>query len=146
LNPPAPDPKQVRVPLESKKYEFVADGTMPVLDIEIKSGKITQDKLAEGDRLTLELYHPLSGEIFEAKFKRGRIEVDKDGSVTYFTRDAASVNFSLFLKRNLSISLNESGQVVIKSPSKILSVVQSEKPKKKSVGSVSSDFVTLQLE
>ena len=121
---------------------------MPVLDIEIKSGKIAQPSQVDTeDRLTLELYHPMSGEIFEAKFRKGRIEVDKDGSVTYFTREAASMNFSLFLKRNLSISMNEAGQVIIKSPSKILSVTQPEKAKKKkSDGNVTSDYVTLQLE
>jgi hypothetical protein len=121
---------------------------MPVLDIEIKSGKMEQTKPGEGeDHLTVELYHPMSGEIFEAKFKKGRIEVDKDGTVTYFTREATAVNFSLFLKRNLSVSLSESGQVVIKSPSKILSVSQLEKPQKtKKSANVTSDSVTLQLE
>jgi len=117
---------------------------MPVLDIEIKSGKLA---LADKDeRLTLELYHPMSGEVFEAKFKRGRIEVDKDGSITYFTRDSPSVNFSIFLKRNLSVSMTDSGQVVIRSPSKILSVVQKKNSRKGTGENVTSDMVTLQLE
>jgi hypothetical protein len=145
LSQPSPEGKEIRVHLDSKKYQFVADGTMPVLDIEIKSGKIAKADDKE-ERLTLELYHPMSGEIFEAKFGKGRIEVDKDGSITYFTRDSSSVNFSMFLKRNLSISMSDSGQVVIKSPSKILSVTQ-EKNSKKNLGSnTTSDSVTLQLE
>ncbi len=122
---------------------------MPILDIEIKSGKIAQANAVERqDRLILELYHPMSGEIFEAKFGKGRIEVDKDGSVTYFSREATSVNFSLFLRRHLSIIMNESGQVIIKSPAKILSVSRPEKTKnkKKNERNVTSDYVTLQLE
>jgi len=94
----------------------------------------------------LEVYHPMSGEIFEARFKKGRIEVDRDGTVTYFTRGATSANFSVFLSRNLSISMNDSGQVVIRSPSKMLSVKRDTNSKKKSSANVTSDTVTIQLE
>jgi hypothetical protein len=147
LSQPAPAPKESRIPLDSKKYEFVAYGTMPVLDVEIKSGKIKpKSDVEKVERLTVELYHPMSGEIFEAKFSKGRIEVDKDGSVTYFTRDASSVNFSMFLKRNLSISMTESGEVVIKSASRILSITQRKNEKKRMGANVTSDSITLQLE
>src|SRR5271166_4964299 len=79
-----PENNDGRQSLASKKYQFVADGTMPVLDIEIKSGKIAaMDE--EKQHLTIEIYHPMSGEVFEAKYNKGRLEVDKDGSVTYFT-------------------------------------------------------------
>jgi len=135
-----------RQPLESKKYQFVADGTMPILDIDITPGKTASGEGFNSESLTLELYHPMSGEIFEARFKKGRIEVDKDGTVTYFTLGATSVNFSLFLARNLSISMNDSGQVVIRSPSKMISVKRDTNSKKKSSANVTSDSVTIQLE
>ncbi len=54
--------------LESRKYEFVVNGTMPVLEFELAGGKEKED-------LHLELYNPLSNEIFEAKFGRGRISL-----------------------------------------------------------------------
>jgi len=107
--------------LESKKYNFVADGTMPILNFEIKAGKVQASKLEE-ERLTLEIYHPMSGEVFEAKFKNGRIEVDRDGSVTYFTTSLDHARFSIFLERNVTISIDRSGQVEVRSPSKIQSI------------------------
>jgi hypothetical protein len=143
MNEVAPE-KNNRQYLESKKYEFVADGTMPVLDFDIKSGKADQSGL-ENQRLTIEIYHPLSGEVFEAKYGKGRIEVDKDGSVTYFTTSLDHTSFSVFLKRNVSVSINSSGEIVIKSPSRILSVKKNLQSRKKS-SVVTSDSVTLQLE
>ncbi|MDA4111521.1 MAG: hypothetical protein OK439_03220 [Thaumarchaeota archaeon] len=135
-----------QIQLESKKYRFVADGTMPVLDIEIKPGKTDASDQVGSEKLTLELYHPMSGEIFEARFKKGRLEVDRDGSVTYFTRGEHKVNFSIFLSRNLSISLSDSGIVEIRSPSKILSVKKDISRRKRSKVNVTSDSVTIQLE
>jgi hypothetical protein len=127
--------------LESKKYHFTADGTMPVLDFAIKSGKVGEDE----EHLILEIYHPMSGEIFEAKFQKGRIEVDRDGSITYFTTTQDHARFSIFLQRNLAITVDRSGAVEIKSPSKILSV-HKEKRKKADPANVDSGKVVLQLE
>jgi hypothetical protein len=131
--------------LESKKYHFVADGTMPVLEIEIKGGKALAPGSPEEERLILEIYHPMSGEVFEAKFKKGRIEVDKDGSVTYFTTSQSHARFSIFLERNVSISLDKSGEVEIKSPSRILSL-QKSTGSGSDPGVVGSDSVILKLE
>jgi hypothetical protein len=131
--------------LESKKYHFIADGTMPVLNFEIKSGNAATVKQEE--RLTLEIYHPMSGEVFEAKFGKGRIEVDRDGSVTYFTSGLDSASFSIFLERNISISINRSGEVKIRTPSKIVSVQRVELEGRDSDPSVvGSDSVILRLE
>ena len=107
--------KNPRQKLESKKYEFLVNGTMPVLDFDNTTGA-TDDNDKDEQKLTLELYNPLAGEVFEAKFNTGRVEVDKDGSITYFTTKADQVNFSLFLGRNITISMNKSGEVLIKTP------------------------------
>ncbi len=114
---------------------------MPVLDFAIKSGKVGEAE----EHLTLEIYHPMSGEVFEAKFRRGRIEVDRDGSVTYFTTSQDRARFSIFLERNLAITVDKSGAVEIRSPSKILSV-RKEKRKKADPANVDSDKIVLQLE
>ena len=139
-------PVNSRYPLESKRYQFVADGTMPVLDFDIQSGTTSKPELPIKEKLTLEIYHPMSGEIFEAKFTKGRIEVDRDGSVTYFTTSQNHANISIFLERNISISIDKSGEVMIRSPSKILKVEKSPKGKGSSTGSVQSEVVTLRLE
>jgi hypothetical protein len=145
MNELDPHEKDTRQYLESRKYQFVADGTMPVLNFEIKSGKI--NSTGEDDQqLTIEIYHPMSGEVFEARYNKGRIEADKDGSVTYFTTKSDRASFSIFLKRNLSVSIDSSGKIVIKSPSRILSVEKNLQSKKKSSAIVESDSVTLQLE
>jgi hypothetical protein len=127
--------------LESRKYHFIADGTMPVLDFKIKSGKLAGLE----EPLTLELYHPMSGEVFEAKFGKGRIEVDRDGSITYFTRSVDRARFSIFLERNISITIDKSGAVEIRSPSKILSV-ERKKFEGENSSDVGSDSVILKLE
>lgn len=139
-------PEDSLSPLESKKYHFIADGTMPVLDFDIGSGRPSDSESQKKERLTLEIYHPMSGEIFEAKFNKGRIEVDRDGSVTYFTTSQDHANFSIFLERNISISIDKSGEVKIKSPSKIVLVEKSPASRSSSSSSVESDIVTLQLE
>jgi hypothetical protein len=115
----------------------MVEGTMPVLEFDITGGK-------EREHLHLELYNPLSNEIFEAKFAKGRIEVDKDGSITYFTTSTEQVNISLFLGRNLQISLSKTGEVLIRSPSRIVSVEKDLKSSEQS-GEVSSDSVRLKL-
>ncbi len=118
---------------------------MPVLNFEIKSGNAATVKQEE--RLTLEIYHPMSGEVFEAKFGKGRIEVDRDGSVTYFTSGLDSASFSIFLERNISISINRSGEVKIRTPSKIVSVQRVELEGRDSDPSVVGfDSVILRLE
>jgi hypothetical protein len=128
---------QAKHALKSKKYEFVVDGTMPVLEFEIKGG-------TEREHLHIELYNPMVNEIFEAKFAKGRIEVDKDGSITHFTTSTDHVNFSLFLGHNLQISMEKS-EVLIRSPSKIVSVEQDLKSKEHSE-EVTSDSIRLKLE
>lgn len=128
---------QEKEPLESRKYEFVVNGTMPVLEFELVAGKDKED-------LHLELYNPLSNEVFEAKFGKGRIEVDRDGSITYFTRNADKVSVSLFLGRNLSITLDKEGEVSIRTPSRILSVENDIQSKEKSE-TVTSDSIKLKI-
>jgi hypothetical protein len=124
--------------LESRKYEFTVDGTMPTLEFEITGGK-------EREHLHVELYNPLSNEIFEAKFAKGRLEVDRDGSITYFTTSTDQVNLSLFLGRNLQISLNKKGEVAIRSPSKIVSIESDIKSSKQGT-EVTSDSIRFKLE
>ena len=134
--------QQIR--LESKKYHFLAIGSMPVIDIEIATGDAENP---ERQRLIIEVYNPRSGEVFEAKFNRGRVEVDRDGTITYFTTSSDKVSFSLFLERNLRVSMNKQGEVEIRTPSKILRVTEDIKSRKPvTPGEVSSDSITLKLE
>src|SRR5690348_14025113 len=81
--------------LESKKYRFIAEGSMPVLEFEMLAQNRSTD-IDDVEKLTIELYNPMSREVFEAKFSKGRIEVDRDGSVTYFNMNSDRVNLSLF--------------------------------------------------
>jgi hypothetical protein len=128
--------------LETKKYSFIADGTLPVLDVELKSGKDG----SETEKVTFELYNPLSGEVFEAKYDKGRIEVDRDGSITYFSAKRESVNFSLFIGHNLLITASRNGDVLIKTPSKILKIEQDIRSiAKGSSREVVSDSIRLKL-
>lgn len=128
--------------LESRKYNYLVDGTLPVLDFEITSGRA--DK--ETQHLTVELYNPLSGEVFEAKYPKGRIEVDKDGSITYFSANSDRINFSLFIGHNVLVSVSRTGEVLIKTPSKIVKVEQDIKSSNKKTREVTSDSITLKLE
>jgi hypothetical protein len=119
---------------------------MPILDIDITPGK-REGATGEVQRLRIELYHPLSGEVFEAKYDKGRIEVDKDGSITFFTTNLDHVNVSLFLGRNLSVSLNRRGEVTIKTTSKVISVEQDLKSRGPTLESgPASDSIFLRLE
>ena len=114
------DKKQaIDLTLESKHYNVLVDGTMPVLNFHITPGKASSDP-SKSQNLRLELYNPMAGEVFEAKFPKGRIEVDNDGSVAYFSTSVEKVNVSLFLGHNIQINLHKDGSVVIKSPSKIV--------------------------
>lgn len=97
---------------------------MPVLEFQLSAGNERED-------LHLELYNPLSNEIFEAKFARGRIELDRDGSLTYFSQKADHVNVSLFVGKNVQILLTRGGELTIKTPSKILSLEQDLESKTK---------------
>lgn len=128
--------------LESKKYSYLVDGTLPVLDFEITSGR--EDK--ETQHLVIELYNPLSGEVFEAKYAKGRIEVDKDGSITYFSTHTDHMNFSLFLGHNLIVSVSRNGEVLIKTPSRIVKVEKDIKSLSKKSKEVTSDSIRLTLE
>jgi len=132
--------------LESRKYRMKAEGTMPVLDVEISAGRASgETEFVE--RLTIEIYNPMSGEIFEAKFPKGRIEVDRDGSVTYFTTSSDHVNLSVFCGRNLTISMAKNGQVILKTPSRIISIdqdLESRNPINKN--KVTSDSIELLLD
>ena len=122
--------------LESKKYEFVVNGTMPVLEFQLNAGKERED-------LHLELYNPLSHEIFEAKFGRGRIELDRDGSLTYFSQKADLVNVSLFVGKNVQIVLTRDGELTIRTPSKVLSVEQNLESRTKD--GPTSDIIKMKL-
>ncbi len=114
--------------LESKNYNFLVPGTMPVLEFDITSQRnAKQNEIVSGkgsQHLRLEIYNPLAGEVFEAKFPKGRIEVDNDGSITYFTTSTDSVNLSVFLGRNLILTIRKDGSVSIRTPSRIVSLQQ----------------------
>ncbi len=115
--------------LESKQYNFLVDGTMPVLNFELTSGgRKAPDGIAEINKvekqtLRLELYAPISGEVFEARTKMGRLEVDNDGTVTYFSNASERLSFSLFLGKSITATFNrKTNELVIRTPSKIRSI------------------------
>ena len=154
MSVPMKRPEEPLQRLESKKYNFLIEGTMPVLNFEITSAeKSTPEGISEVDQvqkqnLTIELYAPISGEIFEARTQRGRIEVDNDGTVTYFSQNPDSLSFSLFLGRSISVTMfRKTGEVILKTPSRILAIEdERESKKKKKNGSVFTDSIRLQLE
>ncbi len=147
---------QNRVRLDSKKYYFLVDGTMPVLDLELKSrvGPPAKDpsktSKTEQQKLTIELFAPISGEIFEARTPRGRIEADNDGTITYFSNNSDSVTFSLFLGKSLTVTMNrKTGIVIIKTPSKITTIFDERSslhPEKKIKDGLQSDQLRLELD
>ncbi|SRR5487761_820479 len=151
---PAKRPEEPLQRLESKKYNFLVEGTMPVLNFEITSGgKSAPEGMSELNRverqnLTLELYTPISGEIFEAKTPKGRIEVDNDGTVTYFSQKPDSLSFSLFLGKSVTVTMSrKTGEVVLKTPSRILSIEDNRESKKKGkIHEPFTDSVRLMLE
>ena len=121
----ASQPAEAPVSLESKTYRFRADGTRPVLQIELTSGEAGLEAKETPEKLTLELHAPMSGEIFEARTSVGRLEVDKDGRVMYFCIAGEKVGFTLFVGRSVTVTMSRStGEVLIQSPSKIVSVAR----------------------
>lgn len=141
--------------LESRQYNFLVEGTMPILEFEITPGA---ERTSSGPQtsnpnthLRIEIYNPLAGEVFEAKFPKGRIEVDSDGSMTYFSTGLQKVNLSLFLGHSVSIILEKDGQVTVKTPSKITSLrndFQSDKKKRRdeATNQPTTDSISFKLE
>jgi hypothetical protein len=133
--------------LESKQYNFLVDGTMPVLNFELTSGGrkspegMREINKIERQNLRLELYAPISGEVFEARTQMGRLEVDNDGTVTYFSTAADKVTFSLFLGKSITFTFNrKSNELLIRTPSPITSIQDNrmstkQKRKRRKVGS-----------
>ncbi len=154
MSVPMKRPEEPLQRLESKKYNFLVEGTMPVLNFEITSGgkptPVGNPELnkVEKQNLTIELYAPISGEVFEARTQRGRIEVDNDGTVTYFSQNPDSLAFSLFLGRSITVKmLRKTGEVILTTPSRILAIEdRRESKKKRKSGSVFTDSIRLQLE
>lgn len=131
--PPSGQLPQDSQPLETRAYRFSVEGTRPVLQFDISSGKADDGSHAKPERLTIELHTPMSGEVFEAKTQVGRIEVDRDGRVMYFCQSGESVGFTLFLGRSVVVTMaRKTGEVLIQSPSRILSV--EHEPSKESGG------------
>lgn len=122
-SPSEPQVPDKPTPLGSRIYRFRVDGTRPVLQLELSSGDRGRAAGEAPEKLTLELHTPMSGEVFEARTSKGRLEVDRDGRVMYFCQAPDSVGFTLFLGRSVVVSMSrESGEVTIRSPSKMLSV------------------------
>ena len=150
---PSRIPEEPPQRLESKKYHFIVEGTMPIMNFEISStareAKGAQDKSGiQKQNLTIELYAPISGEIFEARTPKGRIEVDNDGTVTYFCQSPESVSFSLFLGKSITLTMSKkTGEVLIKTPAKISAIEDlRESTKKRKATDVTSDSLRLKLE
>ena len=128
--PKASDAKETQVgertSLQSKTYHLTVEGTRPVLQIELSSGKA--GNASDSEKLTIELHTPVSGEVFEARTSSGRLEVDRDGRVMYFCQAPESASFTLFLGRSVTVSMSrKTGVVTLKSPSKMLSVEREAK-------------------
>ena len=122
-----PNPDGEAVALGTGTYRFKVDGTRPVLDIELSSGK--KEEAAEGtEKVSIELHTPISGEIFEARTSMGRLEVDRNGRVMYFCQKGEKVGFTLFVGRSVVVTMSRTdGEVLIQSPSRILSVSRVER-------------------
>jgi hypothetical protein len=142
--------------LESRVYKFLVDGTMPVLNFELSSGGrkapegMSEINQVERQNLRLELYAPISGEVFEARTKMGRLEVDNDGTITYFSNAAERVTLSLFLGKSITFTFNrKTNDLVIRTPSKITSIEDnrmSKRTKKKTNSEPLTDELRLTLE
>ena len=132
--------------LETKTYRLRTEGTRPVLQIELASGGGEKDG-GPPEQLRLELHSPISGEIFEARTSVGRLEVDRDGRVMYFCTSGTRVGFTLFVGRSVTVTMSrETGEVLVESPSKIVSVAR-EKAKPDALGNAPpKDSVRIQLE
>lgn len=144
--------KEIATRLESKTYNFLVDGTMPILDFELTSGgRKAPEGMAdinklESQNLRIELYAPISGEVFEARTKMGRLEVDNDGTVTYFSNATEKLSFSLFLGKSVIVTFNrKSGVLSIKTPSKIKKI-EDKRSERKDSNEPLTDEVLLSLE
>jgi hypothetical protein len=133
------------IALDSRIYRFAANGTRPVLQIELSSGKAGGKEAPE--KLTIELHTPMSGEVFEAKTSKGRLEVDSDGRVMYFCQAPDAVSFTLFLGRSIVVNMSrETGEVTVQSPSRMLSVSKVESAGGGLGNEPPSDSVKIRLE
>ncbi len=141
--------------LESKEYNFFVDGTMPVLNFELSSGGrrgpegLKEINKVERQSLRLELYAPISGEVFEARTKMGRIEVDNDGALTYFSNAAERLTISLFLGKSMTFTFNrKTNELLIKTPSKIAKIADNRMTERidKLTNEPTSDELRLTLE
>jgi hypothetical protein len=141
--------------LESKEYKFFVDGTMPVLNFELASGGrrapegMNEINKVERQNLRLELYAPISGEVFEARTKMGRIEVDNDGTLTYFSNAAEHLTVSLFLGKSMTFTFNrKTNELLIRTPSKIASIKDARMTKRidKATNEPTTDELRLTLE
>jgi hypothetical protein len=134
-----------RARMESKKYFFLVEDAMPILNFELVSGK-SAESFAQKQNLTIEIHSPISGEIFEARTPKGRIEVDNDGTITCFSTGDTFV-FSAFLGRNLAVSMNKrTGEVILRTPSKIKEIQDHRVSHGKRNGEPFTDEVRLVLE
>lgn len=90
----------------------------------------------------------MSGEIFEARTSVGRLEVDRNGRVMYFCQSGEKVGFTLFGGRSVVVTMTRStGEVLIESPSKILSVTRVKDQPSGGLGNAPpSDAVKISLE
>jgi hypothetical protein len=135
-----------KVKLESKKYNFVVEDSMPILNLELRSSKSAEDSAPMQQNLTIEIHSPISGEIFEARTSKGRIEVDIDGTITCFST-GDNFAFSAFLGRNLSVSMNKkTGEVILRTPSKIISIEDQRVSNQVGQGEPFTDQIKLILE
>ena len=139
--------------LESKQYNFLVDGTMPVLNFELTSGGrkahegMSRINQIERQNLRLELYTPISGEVFEAKTQMGRLEVDNDGTVTYFSNATEKLTFSLFLGKSITFTFNKkTNELLIRTPSKITRIEDNRMSIKRGTKKNSSEPITDEVE
>ncbi len=131
---------------------------MPVLNFELTSGGrkapegMSSINQIEKQNLRIELYAPISGEVFEAKTKMGRLEVDNDGAITYFSTVAKRLNLSLFVGKSINFTFDkEKNQLLIRTPSKIATIEdhrmsRNRKTKRKASNEPLSDELVLTLE
>ena len=132
---PAAWPTEEPIDLRTRVYKFRVDGTRPVLQIEQSSGPGGGESKEIPEKLSIELHTPVSGEIFEARTSMGRLEVDRNGRVMYFSQKGEEVSFTLFVGRSVVVTMSRStGEVLIQSPSRIMSVTKTANPTSKDFG------------
>lgn len=136
------------LPLKTQTYRFLVDGTRPVMQFDISSGKGADPAGGMTEKLTIELHTPMSGEVFEARTSVGRIEVDRDGRVMYFAQKGEKVGFTLFVGRSVVVTMTRStGEVVVQSPSRMKAVERLKDAKADELGNApGTDTVRIALE